>query len=77
MRILIGQPIREKEIVQLENDIKVNKGIDIIGREILFYLANILIIANLYNLRINKLLFLEVSLNLFFILSFLNQNLYY
>lgn len=30
MRILIGQPIHEKETVQLENDIKVNKGMDII-----------------------------------------------
>lgn len=30
MRILIGQPIHEKGLVQLENDIKVNKGIDII-----------------------------------------------
>lgn len=30
MRILIGQPIHEKEIVQLENVIKVNKGMDII-----------------------------------------------
>lgn len=30
MRILIGQPIHEKEIIQLKNDIKVNKGMDII-----------------------------------------------
>lgn len=30
MRILTGQPIHEKGLVQLENDIKVNKGIDII-----------------------------------------------
>lgn len=30
MRILIGQPIHEKGLVQLENDIKINKGIDII-----------------------------------------------
>ena len=30
MRILIGQPVHEEGIVQLENNIKVNKGIDII-----------------------------------------------
>ena len=30
MRILIGQPIHEKETVQLKHDIKVNKGVDII-----------------------------------------------
>jgi len=30
MRVLIGQPIHEKGITQLENDIKVNEGMDII-----------------------------------------------
>jgi predicted amidohydrolase len=30
MKILIGQPTHEKDIVQLKNDIKVNKGIDAI-----------------------------------------------
>lgn len=30
MKILIGQPIHEKEIVQLKKDIKINKGIDAI-----------------------------------------------
>jgi predicted amidohydrolase len=30
MRVLIGQPMHEEGIVQLENDIKTNKGIDIV-----------------------------------------------